>query len=149
MSGKRGLRAGKSWKKGACEAVAVTTPPDKILISDIDCVAAIGVTPEERTMKQRLSVDVEVVTDLRNAARSDSLKDALDYAEVVRLVVDLAGSRDFHLIETFAELIAGRVLSDLSGDTVRVVVRKLTPVLSSRVRFVSVEIVRARGAGAV
>ena len=148
MTGKRDLRAGNSWKKGIGEAIALTTPPDKIFISDIDCVAAIGVTAEERTMKQRLSVDVEVATDLRNAARSDSLKDALDYAEVVRLVVELAGSRDFHLIETFAELIAGRVLSDLSGDTVRVVVRKLTPVLSSRVRFVSVEIVRARGADA-
>jgi dihydroneopterin aldolase len=118
-------------------------------VSDIDCVAAIGVTPEERTMKQRLSVDVEVTTDVRKAAGSDSLKDALDYAEVVRLVVKLADSRDFHLIETFAELIAGRVLSDLTGDTVRVVVRKLTPVLSSRVRFVSVEIVRARGASDV
>ena len=125
------------------------TPPDKICVSDIDCVAAIGVTPEERTIKQRLSVDVEVATDIRKAARSDSLKDALDYAEVVKLVLDLAASRDFHLIETFAELIAGRVLSDLSGDTVRVVVRKLTPVLSSRVRFVAVEIVRANGASPV
>ena len=127
----------------------MTSPPDKIFVSDIDCVAAIGVTSEERTIKQRLSVDVEVATDVRKAARSDSFKDALDYAEVVRIVVELAGSRDFHLIETFAELIAGRVLSDLSGDTARVVVRKLAPVLSSRVRFVSVEIVRRREAGAV
>ena len=30
---------------------------DKILIAGIDCVAAIGVTPEERTIKQRLSID--------------------------------------------------------------------------------------------
>jgi len=122
----------------------LTTPSDKIRVSDIDCVAAIGVTPEERTMRQRLSVDVEIETDVREAARSDSLKDALDYAEVVRLVVELAGSRHFHLIETFAELIAGQVLSNVKGDTVRVVVRKLSPVLTSRVRYVSVEIVRAR-----
>ena len=149
MTGKRGLRAGYPWKKGICEGVSLTTLPDKICIFDIDCVAAIGVTSEERTMKQRLSVDVEVTTDVRKAAGSDSLKDALDYAEIVRLVVELADSRDFHLIETFAELIAGRVLSDLKGETVRVVVRKLTPVLSSRVRFVSVEIVRARGASDV
>ena len=124
----------------------MNNPTDKICVSDIDCVAAIGVTPEERTMRQRLSVDVEVTTDVRKAAETDSLKDALDYAEIVRMVVELAGQRDFHLIETFAELIAGRVLSELKGDTVRVVVRKLTPVLSSRVRFVSVEIVRGRGA---
>ena len=149
MTGNRGLRAGNPWKKGSCEGIVLTTPPDKICVSDIDCVAAIGVTPEERTMKQRLSVDVEVTTDVRKAAESDSLKDALDYAEIVRIVVELGGSRDFHLIETFAELIAGQVLSDLQGGSVRVVVRKLTPVLSSRVRFVAVEIVRARGASDV
>jgi hypothetical protein len=34
-------------------------------------------------------------------------------------------------------------LSDFRTDTVRVVVRKLTPVLASRVNFVSVEIVRS------
>ncbi len=146
MIGKQGSRAGSRWKTGTCEGISLTTPPDKICVSDIDCVVAIGVTPEERTMRQRLSVDVEVETDVREAARSDSLKDALDYAEIVRLVVELAGSRDFHLIETFAELIAGQLLSNARCDTVRVVVRKLTPVLTSRVRDVSVEIVRARGA---
>ncbi len=146
MTGIQGLRAGNRWKKKICEDVSLTTPPDKIGVFDIDCVAAIGVTPEERTMRQRLSVDVEIETDVRKAALSDSLRDALDYAEVVRLVVELAGSRDFHLIETFAELIAARVLLEVSGDTVRVVVRKFTPVLSSRVRSVSVEIVRERGA---
>ena len=119
---------------------------DKLFVSDIDCVAAIGVSPEERTVKQRLSVDVEATTDIRGAAATDSLKDALDYSKIVSIVVELGGSRDFHLIETFAELIAGRVLSDLDCETVRVVVKKLNPVLSSRVQYVSVEIVRGAGA---
>jgi len=121
----------------------VTLPPDKIFVSGIDCVTAIGVTPEERTMKQRLSVDVEMTTDIRMAAQSDSLKDAMDYSGVASAVVEIASGRDFHLIETFAEQIARRVLSDFNTDTVRVVVRKLTPVLASRVNFVSVEIVRS------
>ena len=84
-----------------------------------------------------------MTTDIRDAARSDSLKDALDYAKIVSLVVELADGQDFHLIETLAERIAGRVLSDFGCDTVRVMVKKRTPVLSSRVGFVSVEIVRA------
>jgi dihydroneopterin aldolase len=120
----------------------VTLPPDKLLISGIDCVAAIGVTPEERTMKQRLSVDIEVTTDIRRAASSDALSDALDYSTIVPVVVQLAASRDFHLIETIAEQIARLVLADFGGETVRVVVRK-TPVLSSPVHHVSVEITRA------
>ena len=120
----------------------MTARPDKIFVSGIDCVAAIGVTSEERTIRQRLSVDVEVETDIRPAAGTDSLKDALDYAGVVELVVEIAGSRDFHLIETLAESVASRVLADFSTQCVRVLVRKLTPVLASRVNFVSVEIVR-------
>ena len=117
---------------------------DKILISGIDCVAAIGVTPEERTMKQRLSIDVEIATDILSAAQTDSLKDALDYSRVARRVMEICRSRDFHLIETVAQLIADRVLEEFPTRQVRVLVRKISPVLGPRVNYVSVEIVRSR-----
>jgi dihydroneopterin aldolase len=117
---------------------------DKILIAGIDCVAAIGVTPEERTMKQRLSIDVEIATDTARAAQSDSLKDALDYSRVATLALEICRSRDFHLIETVAELLAGRILAEFSTAQVRVLVRKISPVLEPRVNYVSVEIVRSR-----
>ena len=117
---------------------------DKILISGIDCVAAIGVTTEERTMKQRLLIDVEMSTDSIPASESDSLKDAVDYSQVAALVMEICGSRDFHLIETVAELLARRILSGFPIPMVRVVVRKISPVLEPRVNHVSVEIVRSR-----
>ena len=117
---------------------------DKILISAIDCVAAIGVTPEERTMKQRLSIDVEVLTDAARAAQHDSLKDALDYSEVAVLVMEVCRSRDFHLIETLAELLASRILADFPTPQVRVLVRKISPVVEPRVNHVFIEIVRSR-----
>ncbi len=117
---------------------------DRILIAGIDCVAAIGVTPEERTMKQRLSIDVEIATPTAKAARTDSLKDALDYSKVATVVMEVCRSRDFHLIETLAELLAGRILADFHTPQVRVLVRKISPVLEPRVNYVSVEIVRSR-----
>jgi dihydroneopterin aldolase len=117
---------------------------DQILISGIDCVAAIGVTPEERTMKQRLSIDVEIATDIRAAAQSDSLKDALDYSRVAGRVMEICRSRDFHLIETVAQLIADRILEEFPAKQVRILVRKISPVLEPRVNFVSVEINRSR-----
>jgi len=117
---------------------------DKILIAGIDCVAAIGVTPEERTMKQRLSIDVEIVADTARAARTDSLKDALDYSKVATLVMEICRSRDFHLIETVAELLAAGILGEFHTSQVRVLVRKISPVLEPRVNYVSVEIVRSR-----
>ena len=117
---------------------------DKIVISAIDCVAAIGVTPEERTIKQRLSIDVEILTDAARAAHSDSLRDALDYSRIATLVMEVCRSRDFHLIETLAELLASRILADFPTPQVRIIVRKLSPVVEPRVSHVSIEIVRSR-----
>jgi dihydroneopterin aldolase len=117
---------------------------DKILISSIDCVAAIGVTAEERTIKQRLSIDVEIGVDSAKAASNDSLKDAIDYSRVAVLVMEVCGSRDFHLIETVAELLATRILEGFPTPQVRVLVRKISPVVEPRVSHVSIEIVRSR-----
>ena len=122
----------------------MTNRMDRILIAGIDCVAAIGVTPEERTMKQRLSIDVEIATDISQAAHSDSLKDALDYSKVATVVTEVCRSRDFHLIETVAELLAARILAEFLAPRVRILVRKMSPVLEPRVNYVSVEIVRSR-----
>jgi dihydroneopterin aldolase len=119
-------------------------PDDKILISSIDCVAAIGVTPEERTIRQRLSIDIEILTDAARASRSDSLKDAIDYSKIATLVMEVCRSRDFHLIETLAELLARRILDGFRTPQVRVLVRKISPVVEPRVSHVSIEIVRSR-----
>jgi 7,8-dihydroneopterin aldolase/epimerase/oxygenase len=117
---------------------------DKILVSSIDCVAAIGVTAEERTIRQRLSIDVEVLVDAARAARGDSLRDTIDYSRVATLVMDVCRGRDFHLIETLAELLAARILAEFPTPQVRLLVRKISPVVEPRVNHVSIEIVRSR-----
>ena len=117
---------------------------DKILVCSIDCVAAIGVTAEERTIRQRLSIDVEVLVDAARAARADSLKDTIDYSRVATLVMDVCRGRDFHLIETLAELLAARILAEFPTPQVRLLVRKISPVVEPRVSHVSIEIVRSR-----
>ena len=124
--------------------IAALRNMDKIVISAIDCVAAIGVTPEERTIRQRLSIDIEIFVDSAKAARNDSLKDAIDYSKIATLVMQVCGSRDFHLIETLAELLASRILVDFPTPQVRVLVRKISPVVEPRVNHVSIEIVRTR-----
>ncbi len=117
---------------------------DKILICAIDCMAAIGVTPDERRTRQRLSIDVELFGDTTRAAQTDSIKDAVDYAQVAAAVAGVCSDRDYHLIETVAGRIADRVLSDFPVSTVRVLVRKISPVADPRVQYVSIEIVRQR-----
>jgi dihydroneopterin aldolase len=117
---------------------------DRILISRIDCVAAIGVTPEERTIRQRLSIDIELWTDAARPARQDSLKEAVDYSKVAAVVMQVCQTRSYHLIETVAENLASRILADFPVPQVRVLVRKLSPVVEPRVEYVSVDITRGR-----
>jgi dihydroneopterin aldolase len=115
---------------------------DRILISRIDCLAVIGVTTEERALKQRLSIDVEFSLDVRKPARSDSIRDTTDYAAVAGVVAEVCASRPFHLIETLAEHLATRVLADFKVPAIRILVRKIAPVSEPGVAYVSVEIHR-------
>ena len=114
---------------------------DKILISGMGCQTSIGITAGERAVKQQLSIDVEFPVDGR-AARSDSIKDAVDYDTVARAVAEVCSSREFHLIETVAEQIACRILENFPISQVRILVRKISPIASPRVEYVSVEITR-------
>ena len=115
---------------------------DKILIAQIDCPVRIGVTVEERSRSQRLSIDVEFSTDSRKAAATDSITDAIDYGQVASIASRICASREFQLIETVAEMIAERVLRDFPTPRVRVLVRKISPLADPVVSYVSVEIIR-------
>jgi dihydroneopterin aldolase len=115
---------------------------DKILVSRINCLAVIGVTPEERARHQRLSIDVEFLIDSRKPATTDSLKDTIDYGQVARAVAEVCQKQPYHLIETVAELIAERVLTDFPTSSTRVLLRKIAPVAEPGVEYVSLEIVR-------
>ena len=123
----------------------MTLPEDKILISSIECLANIGVPAQERAAKQQLLVDLEFPTDSRRAAASDNIKDAVDYGAVAERVAQVCASREFQLIETLADEIAASLLEKFPIGQVRVVVRKLAPVPSPRVAYVSIAIERQAG----
>jgi dihydroneopterin aldolase len=118
------------------------TPPDKILISGMECLTSVGISKGEREVRQHLNIDVEFPADCRVSAKSDSIKDAVDYDLVAQTVAEVCASREFHLIETVAEHIARRTLETFPISQVRVLVRKISPVAAPRVAFVSVEITR-------
>jgi len=118
------------------------TGNDRIHISHMECLTAIGITAQERASKQQLFVDAEFPIDCPRAAATDSIDDAVDYDIVARTVADVCASEEFHLIETVAERVASRILEQFQVLQVRVRVRKISPVAAPRVAYVSIEIVR-------
>ena len=98
--------------------------PDTLTIEGIALACRIGVTEEERAKPQTVHLDVEVVIDAAKAAATDDVKDAADYAALVAIVQQLAGSRPFALMETLAEATASLILARCGTPWVRVRVRK-------------------------
>jgi dihydroneopterin aldolase len=97
---------------------------DYVSIKDLSVPAVIGVHDWEREIEQTLIVSVDMANDVRRAAATDDLADALDYSAVARTIAAVAREGKFHLIETAAERVASRLLADFPVSWLRLEVRK-------------------------
>ena len=97
---------------------------DIVYIRELKIPCTIGVWEWERRIKQTVIVDLEMATDVRPAAKSDHLDDALDYKAVAKRVTEYVGNSEYKLVETLAENVAQTVLTEFSVGWVRVRVNK-------------------------
>lgn len=97
---------------------------DYVSIRDLSVAAVIGVHGWEREVEQTLLFSVDMVADVRRAAATDDLADALDYSAVARTIAAVVRDGKFHLIETAAERVARRLLADFPVSRLRLEVRK-------------------------
>jgi len=89
---------------------------DFVSVKDLSVRAVIGVHAWERDVEQTLMVSVDMATDVRKAAASDDLADALDYSAVAETIAAVLRDGRFRLIETAAEHVAGRLLGRLPAE---------------------------------
>jgi 7,8-dihydroneopterin aldolase/epimerase/oxygenase len=99
---------------------------DYVSVKDLSVSAVIGVHDWERQVEQTLLVSVDMVptADIRHAAATDDLADALDYSAVASTVAAVVREGQFHLIETAAERVAERLLADFAVTWLRLELRK-------------------------
>ncbi len=97
---------------------------DLVSVRNLAVRAVIGVHAWEREVEQTLFVSVEMATDVRKAAATDVLADALDYSAVAETIATVLREGRFRLIETAAERVAERLLADLPVRSLRLEVRK-------------------------
>ena len=99
---------------------------DYVSVHDLSVSAVIGVHDWEREIEQTLvfSVDMAGTADVRQAAATDDLADALDYSAVASAIAAVVRDGKFHLIETAAERVAERLLTDFPVASLRLHVRK-------------------------
>ena len=84
-------------------------------LDGIEFKCVIGVTDPERSTRQEVVVDLDVKTDFRKAAASDSIHDTVDYRRLVECIIDAGRVSTFHLIETLATHLARTVFDQFSS----------------------------------
>lgn len=122
----------------------VESPPDRILIEGVQFRGRHGVAPEERTLGNRFTLDLTLEFDLRLAGATDRIEDTINYARVLRTVVEIGTTSSYHLIEALAARIADEVMAAFPVSAVQVRLRKLTAPVEATVQSVGVEITRRK-----
>ncbi len=122
----------------------VKTDMDKLIIKDIEFIGHCGITEEERTTGQRLSADIELVTDITMAAKSGRLEDSIDYVGVCNLVVTAGSEGKFNLLETLAEKMAQEILRKYNVSEIVIRLRKCSVPVDAVRGYFGVEIRRKR-----
>src|SRR5579885_1230236 len=78
---------------------------DILYIHDLRIDTVIGVYDWERRIRQTVVFDIDLGVDVRKAAASDAIGDAVDYGEVAQRVIAFVGASHFTLVEKVAERI--------------------------------------------
>lgn len=79
---------------------------DLIYIEDLRVETVIGIYDWEREIKQTITINLEMATDVARAAATDCIDDALDYKAISKRLITYVENEKFGLVETLAEGIA-------------------------------------------
>lgn len=113
---------------------------DKIFIEALKIPCIIGIFDWERKTKQTLLIDLEIATDIRKAAKSDKIQDAVDYKNISKFILAYVTKSRFFLIETLAERLASLLLKTFKLREIRLRVSKPGAIRHSK--NVGIEIIR-------
>ena len=82
---------------------------DTVFINDLRIETIIGIYDWERKVRQTISLDLEMGTDIRQAAATDAIEDTLNYKAVAKRLIAFVEASEYQLVETLAEKIAAIV----------------------------------------
>jgi len=123
-------------------ATCMSTATDRILIKDLMLRCILGLSAEERREKQDVLINLILWTDLRPAAKTDSIENAVDYSVLKKRIITLVEGSQYHLAETLADRIASLCLEQPAVQQVQVTLEKPTALRFAH--SVGVEIIRSR-----
>lgn len=112
---------------------------DTVFIEDLRIETVIGIYDWEREIRQVVSLDLEMASDNKVPAGTDSIDDALNYKAVAKRLIQYVGESQFQLVETLAERVAEIVLKEFGVPWLRLKLSKPGAVTGSRAVGVIIE----------
>lgn len=97
---------------------------DIVFIRDLRVTTTVGVYAWERSIRQTLTLDLEMATDIRAAAASDDLAHTLNYHAVATRVSAFVAASQYQLIEPLAEGIAALIRAEFGVSWLRLTLGK-------------------------
>jgi D-erythro-7,8-dihydroneopterin triphosphate epimerase len=99
-------------------------PSDRIEIRDLLARGVIGINSEERRDRQDILINIVMWSDFRDAARTDDVKETVNYRTITKRILEHVENSQYFLVETLAERIAEICLQDAHVQKVQVGVAK-------------------------
>lgn len=97
---------------------------DIVYIRDLRIDTTIGIFDWERRIRQTLIFDLEMGTDIRKAAESDSIEDTLNYKAVAKRLQTFVSESEFLLVETLIERCADIIREEFRVKWLKISVNK-------------------------
>lgn len=105
---------------------------DIVYIRDLRIDTIIGIYDWEREVRQTVSIDLEMASDIRKAAATDDIQFALNYKAVSKRLIAYVENRNALLVETLAEEIAQMIRSEFDVPWLRLRLSKPGAVRGAR-----------------
>jgi dihydroneopterin aldolase len=114
---------------------------DIVFIRDLQIETVIGIYDWERKVRQIISLDIDMATDIQKAASSDNIDDTLSYKTVAKRLIAFVEESEFELVEALAEKVCAIILEEFDVPWVRLSLSKPGAVRGSK----SVGVIIERG----
>ena len=115
---------------------------DIVFIEDLRVDTVIGIYDWERKIRQTVSLDIEMATDIAKAAKTDNIDDTLSYKSVAKRLIEFISASEYELVEALAEQICAIIRDEFDVPWVRLTLHKPGAVRGSK--SVGVRIERGR-----
>ena len=97
---------------------------DIVFVRELKIETVIGIYDWERKIKQKIVLDLELGTDVKRAAESDLIQDAVNYKAVSKRLIEFVEGSEFQLVETLAERCADILLTEFNIPWLRLTLNK-------------------------